>query len=496
MVDMLSGRETLAYLNNSLQGARKDMDQLGRALESASNEIAINRRAQAETMKRLAKLRLDALTSGQVRENLDGADFRVGELLQERSSAMAILRDKVEKVEADLDALERKRDDQHEVVDREAKVLAEREAAVQADLEIDEAFQAQLDATRAADAIAVSAQDKAQLAQKDMQTKGAPYAGDELFNYLWSRGYGTSKYSAGPLTRLLDGWVARLCGFEKARQNYWMLLEIPKRLEAHAERVQDLAEFELEKLQSLENTAAENGGVRAASDRLANAEKIQDEIDHEILNQEQLMHSLRTELDGFAIGEDRYTLQCLQLLAEAMNRQELGRLTNMATSTLTQEDDALIDDLRQLRNEDTRLQTELSQQRDMQNEQRRRQQELENVRAKFKKNRYDDLRSTFDQGDLLVMMMKKVLGGALNGGALWDAIRRYQRYQDVGGAWPDFGSGGINRRSRRSAGNRPTWHWPGPSSSGRRRGGFRLPPASRGGRSSRSRGGFRTGGGF
>ncbi len=168
----------------------------------------------------------------------------------------------------------------------------------------------------------------------------------------------------------------------------------------------------------------------------------------------------------------------------------------MAGSTLTQEDDALVGELRELQNEDNRLQSELRQHRDMLHEQQKRQQELESVRKKFKQSRYDDLRSSFDKGDLLVMMMRQVLGGALSGGKLWDAIRGQQRYRDIGGAWPDFGSGGMVRRGRRPRANKSTWHWPGgKTGSSGRRGGFRLPPATRSNRGS-GRGGVKTGGGF
>ena len=69
---------------------------------------------------------------------------------------------------------------------------------------------------------------------EDKRVKGEPYENDKLFMYLWRRGFGTSEYSANPFTRMLDRWVARKCRYDKARPNYWMLNEIPKRLEAHA----------------------------------------------------------------------------------------------------------------------------------------------------------------------------------------------------------------------------------------------------------------------
>jgi len=497
----LSGRRTLAHLNTSLKAARTELNELDQATASTSLEISENRRAQAQTVNRLAKLRLDALASGDIAERINSVDFRVSELLEKRVASLNELRNEVERKEQGLDELEDRRDAQHDLVDQAAAILAEREADVQSELETDTSYQSQLAKTQAADTVAVSAADKSKLANADMQSKAAPFSNDELFSYLWARGYGTSAYSAGPLSRLMDAWVARLCRYEAARQNYWMLLEIPKRLESHAKQIRAQADQELEQLRALERGAADAGGVLAAAEDLAAQEKVQDEFDASIVAHEQSLHSLRESLEDYTAGEDHFTVESLQLLSDAMQREELNRLTTMATSTLTFEDDNLVDELRNLRAADSKLQIELQQYRDIQGKQRRRQQELEDVRAKFKNRRYDDLRSEFDKGDLLISMIGKVLGGAINGGVLWDALRRQQRYRDVGGAWPDFGSGGISDRgARRSADSKPTWHWPGQSrgQSGRRRGGFRLPPASRssGRSSSRSRGGFRTGGGF
>lgn len=489
---MLSGRETLGHLNTTLQSARGELQQLERELQRASDAVAKNRVAQSAALKRLASLRLDALTSGKIRKDLDGVDYQVDKLLRDRETAMDQVQQSVHRKDSQLNDLEGRRENLHDNVDENARVLVEHEAAVQSTLSKDSEFQERLTAARAADAIAVSAADKAILAQSDRRDKGAPYDSNELFSYLWGRGYGTSKYNAGPLSRLLDGWVARLCGYEKARQNYWMLLEIPIRLQAHAERVREAADAELENLQSLERAAAEAGGVVVAAANLANAERVQDEVDQEIAECEEKRHKLRSELGRFAVAEDEYTSQCLQLLSEAMGRKDVAQLMRLAASTLTPEDDAQVEELRRLRRADGQLESELKQHRVLLYAQQRRQQELENVRQKFKQSRYDDLRSSFDKGDLLVMMMRQVLGGALRGGTLWDAIRRQQQYRDVGGAWPDFGSGGAVRHGRRRTASRPTWHWPG-NTGGARRGGFRLPSAPR---NNSSRGGFRTGGSF
>lgn len=491
---MLSGRETLGHLSSTLTTARQGLERLGRELQATSDAVAQNRQRQAQALKRLAAMRLDAIRQGEIVKHIDSADYAVEAILKKRREALTALEESVATVNTELHTLEESRDNLHDDVDVKATTLAEREAAVQQQLEADTAFQDQLERTRSADAIAISAMEKAEIAIEDRREKGRPYESDELFMYLWHRHYGISEYRANPLARLLDAWVARLCRFKDARANYWMLLEIPKRLKDHAERVRADADRELEQLQSLEQVAAAAGGVDTARSALVEAEKRQDAIDEQIAISEGELRQLQIELSQYAAGEDPHMSQCLKVLAEAMERRDIRELSQLARATMTVEDDAIVDELRHIRRRDSEYHDELRRNRELQREHLQRVQELEQVRQRFKRHRYDDVRSGFDKGDLLREMMGQVLGGAIRGNALWDVLRRYQHYRDVAGAWPDFGSGGIPRTGRRAPAQRPTWHWPGRMRSSRRRGGFSLPRGPR--PSSRGRGGFRTGGGF
>lgn len=492
---MLSGRDTLNELNSTVRTARRELERLERELQATSETVATNRRQQAQALKRMAMTRLDAMRQGDIIQRLDSADYKVGEILDERQDAIAALNDRTAQARSALLALEERRNALHDEVDSAAQQLAEREASVQSMLENDPEFQAQLDALRKADAIAVSAAEKAEVVAEDRREKGIPYESDSLFMYLWNRGYGTSEYRANPLARLLDAWVARLCKYQGARPNYWMLREIPKRLREHATGKRDAAERELDKLQAIEEAAARDGGVHEAQAALASAEKSQDDIDEQIAAAEAGLRELEVAQSEFAAGDDRYIAECLTLFADALERRDVSDLTRLARATMTSEDDAIVDDIRDLRREDAALQDQLDSNRSRHAEHLRRVQELEQVRQRFKKNRYDDLRSGFDKGDLITSMIQEVLGGAIRGGALWNVMRQYQRYRDVGGAWPDFGSGGIVRPGRRAPKSRPpTWHWPGRRRS-TGRGGFKLPRAPKAPRSRRSRGGFRTGGG-
>ena len=493
---MLSGRDTLKRMDTTLRSARGELQRLDHELQATSRSVTQNKLQQARAIDNMARIRLDAARRGEVVEHLESAMREAGEILQSRDAAVASINDRVRTASEAVDELEDRRATLHDEVDAAARTLAEREAAVQHSLEQNESFLAQLEQTRESDAIAVSALEKAKLAAEDRRHKGEPFEGDELFMYLWQRGYGTSAYSANPIARMFDAWVARLCGYQDARPNYWMLLEIPKRLAEHADQARAAADAELDKLQDIEELAASDGNVPEARAALETLEQRQDSLDTEIAAAEGALGELQANQNLYTAGADDYLRNALRTISAAMERRDISELTRLARATMTAEDDEIVDELRHLRREYDELEDELAEIRKLQRDRLARTQELEKVRRDFKRSRYDDVHSRFDRRDMIERMIGEVIAGVIQGSALWKTLRRNQRYNDAAGEWPDFGSGGIVRprrpRKRTKRQRPPTWHWPG-SKSRRGGGGFKMPRRRPG---PRGRGGFRTGGGF
>jgi hypothetical protein len=89
----------------------------------------------------------------------------------------------------------------------------------------------------ASDSVISNAQEKLAQAEADREEKRRPYESDPMFMYLWRRRFGTRDYEAGNLVRYLDRKVAHLIGYEAARVNYTMLMELPDRMREHVERL-------------------------------------------------------------------------------------------------------------------------------------------------------------------------------------------------------------------------------------------------------------------
>jgi chromosome segregation ATPase len=299
---MISGLEALGSIDEALQQVRRQMRELDQQIEAHSQQLARTGEEEVASYRRLASLRLDQLTSGEVISRLDETDRRVREILDLRARQLEDLQQHLLACHQQQSALEAQR----QAVRREAAQVAERldkaEAATQERLRHDAEHQRALERARRADGVAQQAEKKTEQAQQDLVEKGKPYESDRVFMYLWRRGYGTSRYAANPLTRFLDSWVARLVRYQTSRPNYSMLREIPERLREHAQRVRADADREIAALKALEDAAAAADGIPAIHDALAQVEKRIEQIDAAIKAEEERFSQLSKQQAAFGAG--------------------------------------------------------------------------------------------------------------------------------------------------------------------------------------------------
>lgn len=485
---MWSGKQTLQSLQSVLNSVKTDLDRIDQEMKQITLTMINNQQSQARTLRELASIRLDAIKQSSLMDALDHADRQTMEILKQRDNTLAMLEKSIEDSEKSIEQQELDREAFAKQLEKLAQEVIDAEHAVQNALEDDPAYQSQLERARKADSIADEAEEKSELAKQDRIEKGKPFEKDPLFLYLWKRHYSTADYKANPLSRTLDGWVARLCKYEVNRVNYWTLLEIPKRLQDHLDNVRRSADQEADTLQEFEKKALINAKVPDLQKKLEEAEDELLQHDKRIAHAEESLNKLLNKRSGYVSGQDDLTRKCIDLLAEVMERHDVFELGRAVHMTPSREDDALARELHELREEKEDLHNDLKENRKRQDNQLKRLKELEEVRYKFKQHRFDDLRSSFTNEALITSVLSQFLKGMLNGADLWSTMRRYQRHSDVG-AWPDFGSGGLGKVIKRGGGN--VWHRPGNRSGGA----FRMP--RNGGFSSRGRGGgFRTGGGF
>ena len=480
---MLSGQELLATIERMLDGTRRERAKLDVELEGSSAELARVRQAELGVLSVLARLRLREIESGELVEALDETGRRVTELLGQRAGAQAQVETEIKAAETALAEAQDERKARSDAVDAAEKALDAAEAEAQKRLAEDEKYRAQLDKARASDGVADLAEEKAQAARNDRIEKGKPYEADPLFTYLWARGFGTSRYRAGALTRLLDAYVARVCDYEPLRRDYWMLSELPARFDEHSTRMRALADEDVTAVQTLEQKAAEAAGVPKRADALAESQKELAEADLKIEERDAGLDALVEKRASFASGEDELSRRCTALLSDTLRGEKMKTLRDRANRTATADDDKAVDELTAVRAEIPRLEDEVTRYKGLHETHRDRTAKLEEIRKRFKEHRYDAVTSEFVNSALITTLLAQLLGGQLGVPDIWDAIAKQQRFRKLA-ADPLFGSGRFPRVPG-------PWHMPGgfPKGGGWGKGGFGKGGGFGGG-------GFRTGGGF
>jgi chromosome segregation ATPase len=482
---MLSGRNALQSINLTLQQLHRQVDESDNQIQLASDSLLSLQQQQTHNYRQLAKIRLDNIISGEVVAGLETADLRVRELLQQRSDALSALSSRLEEARSDQQQLEQQREAQGDRVAAAATALDEQETTTRRHLQLDPAYSSQQQDAENADRVSSQAEEKMQEAQRNREEKGEPYESDPLFFYLWSRGYGTAAYSANPLTRFLDKWVAKLCKYHAARPNYARLLEIPARLKEHADRQRAAADKQFEALEKLEQNAAAEDGIPALRQAHQEAEQQLDEIDDAIRQHEEKIMQLMQQKANYATGDDARFKEAIDTLAASLKRENMDTLYRYARLTTTAEDDLLVSELPVAEQRLGEIQQSLRENKRAHDKHLSRLADLEQVRRNFKNQRFDDIHSVFGNGATLTLMLNQFLQGLANSGDLWDVIRREQQYRPVSSDSP-FG----NRSIGRSTG---AWRFPFPGGGS---GGSPWGGGGSGGGGLGGGGGFHTGGGF
>jgi chromosome segregation ATPase len=221
--------------------------------------------------------------------------------------------------------------------------------AVDAGLQAQPAYQHLLAALGAAEDKVGTAERIAASAHAERAAKAAAYEADAILMYLLSRGFGGAMYRAWPLTRTIDGWLAQLCGFDKASREYGVLTELPGYLDKHVRATRTSAEEADERVQKVRRPALVEAGVAPVENGL---QALQARLATALLDvqlQRTAVEAQQAELEAFTAWTDPEGVAIIQALAVALSNESSDRLDQRVAGTVSDEDDRCLDEVRQLR---------------------------------------------------------------------------------------------------------------------------------------------------
>lgn len=507
----IRGPEALASLDEAMRDIRREEEDISRRLARSADKLGKIRETEAGLFRQLAQLRLDPSMQTELDGQISAAETRARERLRAHAQQLSQAEREVTEIDAKLTRLTGERATALAKLGEQQAEFKQLVSRMGDTIAKDPAFAAKRDEAKALAEIAAQSLRKTEQAEADREEKGRPYREDALFIYLWEAGYGTAGYRANNLVRYLDGLVAGLIGFAKARPNFAMLNEIPLRLREHAERQLANAQAAEAELDALEVSAIDQAGGKPLREAMEASQKAIDALDAEILATEDRRDETTNLVRQLSQGGDPALESALSDLAAALGREDMRTLLAEARRTRTGQDDTIvaqIDDVRARAKDEETETRELNERLKVLAARRR---ELEDIQWEFKKQRFDDPRSSFGEDRLVGDLLNDFLRGGISAASYWDQWRKSQNWSQGTSDWGG-GMGLPNNGRRRASAPWPeaggsTFNWPDSSFGGgggkksgggwdgrKSSGGFSRPRTGSVG--TRKHGGFKTGGGF
>ena len=447
---MMRGIDQLAIIDQHISAARRDMESIHNQLETANQRLVDVRNEQAQEYRRLAEFRLDELAAGKLITQMDETDRAVLKLLERRSQTLAQLEEEVEQSLSKQAQLEEERS---QVVQRRDELLSkidEAAAEIKEQLSRQDDYQKLEKSAEEVSGRAARAEKKAAQAEADREEKGKPYREDPLFMYLWNRHYLTPDYTAGGLTRMLDGWVAKMINYGEARSNYYMLTELPVRLREHADRQKVMAAQEVQKLHDIEAQAMEVEPIMADRELLQSVHKSLEEFESRIEEEEKRHEVLLQKRSAYSSGSDELSQQAIQLQVSEIKNDSLTNLYMQAKMTNNPDDDVIVSRIRELHQEEEQVLAEVQNLQSQMEQQQKNLQEIDELKRRFRRSSYDSNHSFFPGGFQLAALLGMLMSGRASGGDVWDRIDREQQFRRPrtpidfgGGVFPRSSGGGF-----------------------------------------------------
>jgi hypothetical protein len=249
-----------------------------------------------------------------------------------------------------------------------------------------------------------------------------------LFQYLHKRGYGTSGYSKSGLTKRLDGWVAGMIDFPRARRSYEFLRVTPELMAQEVGRRRDQFNALMELVEACEDRHGDAVGLTVVMREGQELGQVRDDLVADIGKQQDLTAKHRQELVALEGSRNVYYEQALSRMKDFLAGLEERRLQDTSRTTPEPEDDQIVAEVVWLGDE---LDTTQRQGAELTAEQatwKHRATELQDVWQRFRRADFDSGRSYFHPEFEIEEYLENFVRGKLSREDLWSAIRSAQQF--------------------------------------------------------------------
>jgi hypothetical protein len=397
------------------------------------------RKERVETLRELARVKLDEMAAGRLVNNLDAGERRAVQILDDYRLRIAGVTERRESLLQEVAGAQAARDAAAKLVEDALAAVEALRAEVEGRMQAVPAWQAAKAASDAANAVAGEAEKKAADSEAELGAKRKPYDEDPLFIYLWKRGFGTGRYQSNNFVRFMDRLVADFIGFVDVRPNYAALIEIPLRLREHATAKRAEAGERLAALSDIERRAMMEAGIEPKERALAEARHKLAAADTTLDEKQGLLRKVDAERSALVSGGSNPAYEeALSTIAAADAKDQIAALYLEAQRTPTSADDAIVQRLQSIDGAIAKADAGVADLRKTAKDLARRRLEVEQVRDRFRGAGYDHPHGTFGNDRDIADALGRTMAGTIAGQILWEVLQGgYSTRGPVGR--PDFG---------------------------------------------------------
>jgi hypothetical protein len=266
----------------------------------------------------------------------------------------------------------------------------------------------------------------------DMQQEAAEklpsYEKNALFQYLHKRGYGTSGYAKSGLTKRLDGWVARMIDFNRARRGYEFLRVTPELMAQEVGRRRDQFNALMELVEACEDRHSDAVGLTSVMREGQELGKARDNLVADMSKQQERMDKQRQELALLASSRNEYYEQAVARMREFLAGLESWRLEHASRATPEPQDDQIVAEVNWISEEVEKTKQHVAELTSEQEIWKRRVYELQDIWLRFRRADYDSARSMFHPDFEIEGIVESFVRGQMSRDDLWSAIRSAQQF--------------------------------------------------------------------
>lgn len=269
------------------------------------------------------------------------------------------------------------------------------------------------------------AKQKAVAASDERDAKVNAYESDPIFMYLHNRSYGTSSYSSNAVVRLVDGWLAKLCGYARAGRDYEALLALPEFMANHAEKMAQQHRSAEGRLNVYVRDELLHNGVEPAEKELADKDLKLKAADAAVGFVQSRISQTQDELRELEKWRDPEIVQVITKVSNTFGSESIERMRAIVRETSSPEDDRLLTTIETLRAQLKHLDGQVVEQAGLIRLKKKRLKELREIHSQYR-SRYNSSDYSFSgsSGELLTGF----LAGSIAGSVLWEGIQSSASY--------------------------------------------------------------------